>query len=165
MFLLFSPLSHVWLFWDPMDYSPPNSSVHEILQARILTWVAVPFSRGSSWPRDGTWVSCIGRQILYHGVTGKAQSHKPMSCSKGPTRLSSDILAPFLSPGHIDNFQLLEETPAGSLPGKFIWLIQNDPPAEFSCPDLLFLQVSSSESLLRVAFPDPLQKPVPLESS
>ena len=37
---------------DPMDYSPPGSSVHGILQARILEWVAFPFSRGSSQPRD-----------------------------------------------------------------------------------------------------------------
>ena len=40
---------------DPMDYSPPSSSVHGILQARILEWVAIPFSRGSSRPRDQTW--------------------------------------------------------------------------------------------------------------
>ena len=37
---------------DPMDYSLPASSVHGILQARILEWVAIPFSRGSSWPKD-----------------------------------------------------------------------------------------------------------------
>ena len=39
---------------DPMDYSPPGSSVHGILQARILMWVAVPSCRGSSPPRDQT---------------------------------------------------------------------------------------------------------------
>ena len=37
---------------DPMDYTLPGSSVHEILQARILEWDAMPFSRGSSQPRD-----------------------------------------------------------------------------------------------------------------
>ena len=37
---------------DPMDYSPPGSSVNSIHQARILEWVAIPFSRGSSQPRD-----------------------------------------------------------------------------------------------------------------
>ena len=41
----------------PMDSSPPGSSVHGILQARILEWVAIPFSRGSSQPRDRTQVS------------------------------------------------------------------------------------------------------------
>ena len=49
-----------WLtFWDPMHCSPPGSSVNGILQARILEWVAIPFSRGSSQPRDRTWVSRI----------------------------------------------------------------------------------------------------------
>ena len=44
---------------DPMDCRPPGSSVHGILQAGILEWIAIPFSRGSSQPRDRTWVSCI----------------------------------------------------------------------------------------------------------
>ena len=44
---------------DAMDCSLPVSSVHGILQARILEWVAIPFSRGSSWPKDRTQVSCI----------------------------------------------------------------------------------------------------------
>ena len=50
---------------DPMDCSLPGFPVHGISQARILEWVAISFSRGSSWPRGWTWVSCIGRQILY----------------------------------------------------------------------------------------------------
>ena len=37
---------------DPMDCRPPGSSVHGVLQARILEWVAISFSRGSSWPRE-----------------------------------------------------------------------------------------------------------------
>ena len=41
-----------------MDCSPPGSSVHGILQARVLEWVATPFSRGSAWPRDRTRFSC-----------------------------------------------------------------------------------------------------------
>ena len=44
---------------DPVDCSPPDSSVHGILQARILEWVAIFFSRGSSQPRDRTQVSRI----------------------------------------------------------------------------------------------------------
>ena len=54
---------------DPVDCSPPGSSVHGILQARILEWVAISFSRGSSQPRDqtgGPYISCIGRWVLYH---------------------------------------------------------------------------------------------------
>ena len=50
---------------DLMDCSPPGSSVHRIFQARILEWVSISSSKGSSWPRDWTHVSCIGRQILY----------------------------------------------------------------------------------------------------
>ena len=50
---------------DPMECSLPGSSVHGILQARILEWVAISFSRGSSQPRDGTQVHHC-RQILYH---------------------------------------------------------------------------------------------------
>ena len=44
---------------DPLDYSPPGLSVHGIFQARILEWVAIPISRGSSRPRDWMQVSCI----------------------------------------------------------------------------------------------------------
>ena len=50
---------------DPRDCSPPGSSVHGIFQARILEWVAISFSRGSSWPRDRTQVSRHCRQMLY----------------------------------------------------------------------------------------------------
>ena len=54
---------------DPVDCSPPGSSVHGILQAKIVEWVAISFSRGSSLPRNQTnisYVSCIGEQVLYH---------------------------------------------------------------------------------------------------
>ena len=44
---------------DPLNCSPPGSSIHVILQARILEWVAMPSSRGSSQPRYQSWVSCI----------------------------------------------------------------------------------------------------------
>ena len=60
---------------DPVNYSPPVSSVHGISQARILQWVAMPSSRGSSWPRDWTCVSsvsCTGRWILYQHATWEA---------------------------------------------------------------------------------------------
>ena len=65
---------------DPMDCSLPGSSVHGIFQARVLEWgaivfsywVAISFSRRSSQLRDGTWVSCIGRWILYHWATREA---------------------------------------------------------------------------------------------
>ena len=75
---------------DLMDYGPPGSSVHGIFQERILEWVALPSSRGSSWPRDRTWlseVSCIGKWVLYHepsfpsletGGWGATESSNPL---------------------------------------------------------------------------------------
>ena len=54
---------------NPLDYSPPGSPVQGIVQARILEWVAMPSSKGSSWSRDWTcvsYISCVGRQILCH---------------------------------------------------------------------------------------------------
>ena len=50
---------------NPVDCSPPGSSVHGILQARILEWGAMPDSRGFSRPRNQTSISCICRWILY----------------------------------------------------------------------------------------------------
>ena len=49
---------------DPMDCSPPGSSVHEIFQARILESVAIPFSRESSQSRNRTQVSCIADRFF-----------------------------------------------------------------------------------------------------
>ena len=51
---------HLW----PRDCSLPGSSIHGILQARTLEWEASPFSRGSSQPRDQTWVSCIAGEFF-----------------------------------------------------------------------------------------------------
>ena len=50
--------------FDPMDCNLPGSSVHVIFQARVLEWVAISFSRGSSWPRNWTTISCVsGRRF------------------------------------------------------------------------------------------------------
>ena len=57
--------------WDPMDCSPPDSSVHEILWARILEWVAISF-RGSSQPRDWTQVSHIAAGLFTNWTTREA---------------------------------------------------------------------------------------------
>ena len=66
-------LSPVQLFCNPTGCNPPDSSVHGISQARILEWVAISFSRGSSRPRDQTHLSCIsctGSQVLYQLLHG-----------------------------------------------------------------------------------------------
>ena len=59
---------------NPVDCSLPDSPVHGILEARLLEWVAIRFSRGSSWPRDRTWVSCIARK--YFTIWGTRQAHR-----------------------------------------------------------------------------------------
>ena len=60
---------------NPMDCSPPGSTVHGILQARLPEWVVISSSRASSQPRDQTHISCIGRWILfYHWATWKPLS-------------------------------------------------------------------------------------------
>ena len=51
---------------NPMDCSLPGFSVHGVFQSRTQQWIAISFSRGSSWLRDWTCISCISRRILYH---------------------------------------------------------------------------------------------------
>ena len=60
-------------FCNPIDYSPPGFSVHGILQARILEWTAMPSSRGPSWPRSRTWISCIAGGLFTIWATRQAQ--------------------------------------------------------------------------------------------
>ena len=59
--------------WDPMDCSPPGSSVHRVLQARILKRVVTPFSRGSSRPRDQSQVSCTAGRFFTIWATREAK--------------------------------------------------------------------------------------------
>ena len=59
---------------DPMDCSLPGFSVHGILQTIILEWVAIPFSRGSSWPRNQTQVSCTPGRFFTIWPTREASS-------------------------------------------------------------------------------------------
>ena len=65
------------VLYDPLDCSPPGSSVHGILQARILVWVAMPSSRGSSQPRNGTCLSCITGGFLTVWATVEAPWYYP----------------------------------------------------------------------------------------
>ena len=66
---------------DPMDYGPPASSVHGILSARTLEWVAIPFSRGSSRPREGT--RSPAAPALASGFVTAAPPGKPTALSLG----------------------------------------------------------------------------------
>ena len=60
---------------DTMDCSPPGSSVHGVIQARILEWFAILFSRGSSWFRDQTQVSCIAGRFFTSWATREAWNY------------------------------------------------------------------------------------------
>ena len=71
-------LSRVQLFQNPIDCSPPGSSVYGTSQTRILEWAAISFSRVSSQPRNRTRVSRIGRQVL---------DHRMVACYMGIFRL------------------------------------------------------------------------------
>ena len=82
--------------WDPMDCSPPGSCVHGILQARIPEWVAISFSRGSSWPRDRTRVACLPGRFFTIWAPGKPFRNKGHS---KPKALESSWNHPPGSPG------------------------------------------------------------------
>ena len=68
-------------FCDPVDHSSPGSSIHRIIKARIVEWVAIPFSRGSSWPRYWTWVSCVAGKFFTSEPSGKKDYFKLPFCS------------------------------------------------------------------------------------
>ena len=78
---------------DPMDCCLPGSSVHGILQARILEWVAISFSRGTSRPWDGTCVSCVIGRFFTFWITREAWSWLLIQKEKkNITTLHSQIL-------------------------------------------------------------------------
>ena len=65
-------LSHVWHFCNPLDCSPPCSSIHWISQAKILEWVAISFSSVPSQPRNQTQVPCIAGRFFINWATREA---------------------------------------------------------------------------------------------
>ena len=84
-----------------MDYSPPGSSVHGILQARTLEWVAIPFSKGSSLLREQTHVSCTAGRFFIIWATREAQIHTYLhlilQVFLGPTSFTRYYLASLLA--------------------------------------------------------------------
>ena len=83
---------------DPMDCSPPGSSIHGILQARILEWVAMPCSRRSYQPRDQTTVFCTAGRFFISWATRETRMHQlkptsqPMGINPTTTKWSLCIL-------------------------------------------------------------------------
>ena len=116
---------------NPMNCSPPNSLVHGILQARILEWIAISFSRGSSWPRgEPGLLHC--RQILYHlsqqgswkylkalltsgfSFLGLLQGWSWVSWRPEPL-LSSGFLLPSITRGHLPSTYLYSPSALSNL--------------------------------------------------
>ena len=92
---------------NPMDCSPPGSSVHRIIQERILEWVPISSSSGgSSWPRDRTHVSCdscLGLEILYHLATWAKSPAKTSQLVFESFYTTASGLAPLGSPREISS--------------------------------------------------------------
>ena len=92
---------------DPMDCSPPGSSVHRIFQTRILKWVSISYSKGSSRCRNLTHLSCCCRLICYHWATWEAhmrpQQEGTICRSESRNSLdpesSGDLILAFQPPG------------------------------------------------------------------
>ena len=91
-------LSHDLLFCNPMDCSPPGSFVQGISQARILEWVVISFSRGSSPPRDQIHISCVSC-IAVEFFTTKS-SGKPYFIQSANSVYASIPISQFIPPHH-----------------------------------------------------------------
>ena len=100
---------------NPMDCSLPGFCVHGILQARILEWVALPFSRGSSQPRDRMWVSLIAGWFLTLWAT------KDANLSMCYAVLSHSVMSDLTISLHIKNWNSWI-WPLFSWKGKFLFL-------------------------------------------
>ena len=101
---------------NPMDYSPPGSSVHGILQARILEWVAISFSRGSYQPRDRIWVSRIAGRLFNLWATREDSINTYTMLNKTPLLHQSSGPHIFLS------LSLLGWFPGAQRPSEFTFL-------------------------------------------
>jgi len=101
---------------DPIDYSPPGSSVHGILQAWILEWVAISFSKGSSQARDRTQVSCIAGRCftIYWGSPFSQLAHSKIDFLIYTVLviLTYTLISVTTTQGNISNSFIMPETPS-----------------------------------------------------
>ena len=90
---------------DLMDCSPPGSSIHRILQVRILEWVAISFSRGSSWTRDWTCISALQADSLPFeppAMRQRRSSYNDKGANSSRKYILTDICTPnFAAPEYI----------------------------------------------------------------
>ena len=135
-------LSHVWLFATPMDL--PGSTVHGIFQERILQWVALSYSRGSSRARDWTHVSRIGRQILYCCASWASHIHKNINIYSMYV-ISRSGMSDTLVPHRLQPTRLLclWDSPGKNTGACCHFLLQGIFPAKGSNLHLLHWQVGS----------------------
>ena len=91
---------------NPMDWSPPGSSIHGISQTRMLDWVAISFSRGYSQSSDQTQVSCISGRFFTIWATREAPHHEYISREK----LNKRYMPPNVHSSTISNSQDMEAT-------------------------------------------------------
>ena len=99
---------------DPMDCSSPGSSVHEILQARILEWGSLPFSRESSWLKDRTWVSCITGEF-FTVRTNREAPHRVWLLVKHRSIIIYWVPGRYKAPqGHKDSLSIAHNTTVSS---------------------------------------------------
>jgi len=137
--------------YDPMGCSPPGSSVHGISQTRILEWVAISSSGEFSRPRDQTYISCIGRQILYQWATWEAQRQ---AHSKSPSYLKSINQAANQSPClGLLWFSCLHPLRSG-------FQILKCPVVGVACPPKCLLIIAKQHPWVSF-FPKPLSKVIP----
>ena len=129
---------------DPIDCSQPDSSVHGLLQARILEWVAISFSRGSSRPRDQTWVSCTAGRFFTVWVTREYLTLSKLLCW-------SPFLGPELRGRHLHLCSLEEEECVGKRRGRIHSIVigfSKCPLLKPTVPDLFRSLISLLEEVI-----------------
>ena len=119
---------------DPMDSSPPVSSVCGVSQAKIQEQVAISFSRESSRPRDWTCFSCIGRQVLYHWPTREALPFAWGMETSSPSQLASSTNYITFSPVLIVHFHIRLPTLTLLSPSGSIYLLHGNGTSDSASP-------------------------------
>ena len=113
-------VAQLWpTLWNPMDRSQPSSSVHGVLQARILEWVAISLLRESSRTRDWTHDSYIGRQLLYPWATWEVHVFPD---------LHPQLSSPLTSPCLLSSLSSLFPSPSTSYPAPITPVFQEPYP-------------------------------------
>ena len=116
--------------WDPMGCSSPGSPVHGVFQARILEWVAISFSGGSSWPRDWTQVSLIASRFFLVWATRETLFCK--QSYKGPRKLTQTRIPTAPITGLFSITQTCQSS-LGSRPTSVTWHLACIGPVSEGC--------------------------------